>query len=142
MGLYKKSEIGLVFILIIVIVFLFLGVFSNLDNSIFGSREAGCRSNRDCGSEAYCGSDFECHQYPTIQKTVVEYNFLGPSIIVGIAIIIAAIIFKYYQIKKSEAAKVVTEEAKSKKSESEEETEEVEEIVEPYYRSTGNIKTP
>ena len=57
-----------------------------------------CRTNPDCGSDSYCGSDFKCHQIPVIEKTVVKNNLIIPSIIIGIAIIIAAIILKSEKI--------------------------------------------
>ena len=110
--LYKKSEIGLAVILILVIVVFFFGWLINVSQ-----RE--CRSNKDCGSEAYCGSDFSCHTYPNIQKTVVQYNLIGPSIIIGIAIIIAAIVFNWYKIRAKEPEQVVEE-----------------------YKSNTNLRTP
>ena len=128
MRFYKKSEAGLIAVLIIVIVLIFLGWFFNLSQ-----RE--CRSNKDCGSEAYCGSDFACHPYPTIEKTIVKYNLIVPSLIIGIAIIIAAIIFKWNKVKvKDRLIEHKTNNAESKESE--------EEIVEPYYKGTSDIKTP
>ena len=92
MGGFRKAEAGLTIILVLVIVFVFLGWLFNVSQ-----RE--CKSNKDCSSESYCGSDFSCHQYPNIQKTAAQYNFVWPSVIIGIAIIIAAIIFKWNDIK-------------------------------------------
>ena len=88
---FKKSEMALTVILIVIIVVVFLGWLINI-----GSRE--CRSNADCGSGFYCGSDFACHQIPTVEKTVVKNNLIVPSIIIGIAIIIAAIVLKWEKI--------------------------------------------
>src|SRR3989344_6487577 len=88
----RKAEAGLVTIFIIVIIVLFFGYLINVSQ-----RE--CKSNKDCGSEEYCGSDFSCHSYPTIQKTIVQNNFLLPSIIIAIAIIIAAFMFNSDKIK-------------------------------------------
>lgn len=129
----KKSEAGLVVVLIIIVIVFFLGWLINISQ-----RE--CKSNKDCGSESYCGSDFSCHTYPTIQKTVVQYNLVGPSVIIGIAIIIAAIIFNWGKIiVKEEAPQVVEAQTNyiSVKA-----PEEVEETGEPYYKSDGNVKTP
>lgn len=109
---YKKSEVGLAVILILVIVVFFFGWLIN-------TSQRECKTNRDCGSESYCGSDFSCHTYPNIQKTVVQYNFIGPSLIIGIAIVIAAIIFRWNTIRAKESEEVVEE-----------------------YKSTSNIKTP
>ena len=111
-GFYKKSETGLVVILILVIVVFFFGWLINISQ-----RE--CKSNRDCGSEAYCGSDFSCHPFPTIQKTVVQYNLVTPSIIIGIAIIIATVIFNWKKIRAKESEEVVEE-----------------------YKSNTNLRTP
>ncbi len=125
-GLYKKADTGLVVILILVIVVFFFGWLINVSQ-----RE--CKSNRDCGSEAYCGSDFACHPYPTIQKTVVQYNFLVSSIIIGIAIVVAAILLRREQFRhKEEQSSAAMEHIKAK--------EESGKISEPYYKS--NIKAP
>src|SRR3989344_632181 len=83
----KKSEAGLTVLLIIIIAVLFFGWLINI-----GQRE--CRSNRDCGSESYCGSDFSCHQYPSIQKTVVQYSLFWPAVIISLAIVAAAWVFR------------------------------------------------
>jgi len=91
MHIHKKSEVGLVVVLILVIAVFFFGWVINV-----GQRE--CRSNSDCASESYCGSDFSCHTFPTIQKTVVQNNFVLPSVIIGIALVIAAVIFRWDKI--------------------------------------------
>ena len=132
--IYKKSEAGLTLIIIIIIILVFLGWVVNLSQ-----RE--CKSNRDCSSESYCGSDFSCHTYPTIQKTVVQYNFFAPSIFIAIAIIIAAIIFNWDKIKTEKPQEEKPEEYKSEVKP----TEETVEIGEPYYKSyksDSNIKVP
>ena len=83
----RKSE-AITIILVTLIIIVFLGWLINV-----GSRE--CRSNSQCGSAQYCGSDFACHELPTIEKTIVKNNLIVPSIILGIAIIIAALIIKF-----------------------------------------------
>lgn len=128
----KKSEAGLTIIVIVIIAVLFAGWLINLSQ-----RE--CKSNKDCGSEAYCGSDFSCHSYPAIQKNVIEYNFLIPSVIIGIAIVIGAVIMRWQSISKGEIKQIAEESAAELKLKS---PEEVEEISEPYYKSGNNIKTP
>ena len=87
---YKKSEATL--IIIVVIAVLFLGWLININQ-----RE--CNSNKDCNSESYCGSDFSCHQYPAIQKTVVQYDLVWPSIIIAIAIVAAVLIYRWDSLK-------------------------------------------
>lgn len=140
---HKKSEAGLTIIIVVIIVVLFLGWIVNITQ-----RE--CRTNKDCGAESYCGSDFACHSYPTIQKTIVQYNFLIPSIIIGIAIVIAAMIFR--QGKRQEEPKPEHVSVSTKATE-EIKPEEIE-VSEPYYESkdkayyksdnavNSNIKTP
>ncbi len=123
--LSKKADGGLT-ILVIIIVVVFLGWVVNISQ-----RE--CKSNKDCGSEAYCGSDFACHTYPVIQKTVVQYNFFFPSIIIGIAIIVAAALFNWNKIKSSESYEKKEEEQVPEQKEAME--------VEPYYKS-GTERTP
>lgn len=82
----KKSE-AITVILVTLMIIVFLGWLINI-----GSKE--CRSNSQCGSAQYCGSDFACHELPTIEKTIVKNNLLVPSIILGIAIVIAAVIIR------------------------------------------------
>jgi len=122
----RKSEAATTILIVLIVVF-FIGWLVNV-----GQRE--CRTNKECGSESYCGSDFACHQYPTIQKTIVQYNFIVPSIIMGIAIVIAAIIFNRGS-KTKEEPQTIWQQAPI-------EAAEVEEISEPYYKSNGDVKTP
>jgi|GEM_PF-5488821 hypothetical protein len=121
----RKGEMGLLIILVIIIVLFFFGWLINVSQ-----RE--CRTNRDCGSESYCGSDFSCHQYPTIQKTVVQYDLAPAAVIIGLALIFAAIIFR----KQPNHETVHVEKAEIK------EPREVDDISEPYYKSDSNIRTP
>ena len=116
---------GLVVILILVIVVFFFGWLINVSQ-----RE--CKSNRDCDSEAYCGSDFSCHTYPNIQKTVVQYNLLWPAVIIGIAIVLAALIFR----ESRKDIKVIEQKVEVK------EPEEVSDVSKPYYKSDSNVRTP
>ena len=124
----KKAE-GITSILIIIVIALFFGWLINVSQ-----RE--CRTNKNCSSESYCGSDFSCHQYPTIQKTVVQYSLFWPAVVIGIAVIIAAFIFRRERIVPE---KTIIE---RKIENVVEEPEEVEDISEPYYKSDSNIKTP
>ena len=131
--LLRKSEAGLTVIMVIVIVLFFLGWLINLSQ-----RE--CKSNKDCGSESYCGSDFSCHTYPSIQKTVVQYNLFWPAVIIGISIIIAAWIFKNVEIRHKEEPKQAVQEDENNIVAAI--PEEVEEVKEPYYKSDSNLKVP
>ena len=53
-----------------------------------------CEKDTECPSEYYCGVDHKCHAFPVIEKTVIEYNLVLPSIILGVSIIIAAILLR------------------------------------------------
>lgn len=125
----RRSEVGLVIILTLIVVLFFFGWLINLSQ-----RE--CKGDKDCGSEAYCGSDFSCHTYPTIQKTVVQYSLLMPSVILGIAIIAAAIIFRWGSIRNKEEPKAVLKEERIGAPN------EAAEITEPYYKEGANLRTP
>ncbi len=131
-SLYKKSEAGLAALLIIIVIVFFFGWLINVSQ-----RE--CKSNRDCGSEAYCGSDFSCHTYPTIQKTVVQYNLFWPAVVIGLAIVITALIFNLDKLKRKEIAEEVKE---TYVKTAVEEPHEVGDIAEPYYKSSDKVKTP
>ena len=120
----RKGDAALVIILIIIIVLFFFGWLINVSQ-----RE--CKTNRDCGTEAYCGSDFSCHSFPIVQKTVVEYNLFWPAVIIGLAVVAAAWIFRQ---PKQETNIVVEKIVKEPK--------EASDISEPYYKSDNNIRTP
>lgn len=53
-----------------------------------------CTENSDCPSLSYCGSDFECHTFPNISQNVESADWTTPAIILGLAIILAALILK------------------------------------------------
>ena len=91
--LFKKGDAGLTVAVIIIIV-VFLGWLVNV-----GQRE--CDNNNDCRENQYCGSDFSCHNIPVIEKdnTIVQKNYLVPSIIIGASIVIAAIFFNLDKIQ-------------------------------------------
>lgn len=141
MSLGRKSEIGMTIIVLVIIGLLFLGWYINI-----GQRE--CRSNNDCSLESYCGSDFSCHSYPAIQKTVVEYSLIFPSIIIGIAIVIAALIFRRRSpssSKSREEHRIPGESGAEYKEYSIEDQvipQEVDAIIEPYYQSYKNDGSP
>mgnify|MGYP001593632376 CR=1 FL=1 len=89
MGHYcnKRAEALTAAVLITVIIAVFFGWLIS-----FNSKE--CRSNSQCQSGYYCGSDFSCHEMPVIERTLIENNLFMPSIIIGIAIIAAAFILR------------------------------------------------
>ncbi|MFH2028864.1 MAG: hypothetical protein ABIJ08_07010 [Nanoarchaeota archaeon] len=91
----KRADGGLTAIVIIIIIVLFLSWLVNL-----GYRE--CRSNKECSSEEYCGSDFACHKIPIIEKEttpiVIQKSYVGPAWIIGIAMIIASVLFNIEKI--------------------------------------------
>lgn len=55
------------------------------------SRE--CNNNRDCAESAYCGTDYECHEYPT--KVIVEKNnLLWPSVVISLGLVVTAFVYR------------------------------------------------
>ena len=56
-----------------------------------------CNNNNDCTDNAYCGSDYECHDYPD-EIVYKQNNFLPASIILGISLIVAAYLFRTNRI--------------------------------------------
>ncbi len=53
-----------------------------------------CNSNRDCPGNAYCGTDYECHEFPQ-QIVTSQNNFLPAALIFGGSIILAAFILRW-----------------------------------------------
>ena len=129
-------------LVIVIIAVLFVGWLININQ-----RE--CSRNKDCSSDEYCGSDFSCHSYPAIQNNA-QSNLLLPSIILGIAIVAAAIIFGRNKpnaglnewhnqppLQQAAAGSTIVVNAPTVKA-----PEEVEEITEPYYKSDNNVEVP
>lgn len=104
--MFKKADGGLTAIVIIIIIIVFLGWLVNVAN-----RE--CNKNSDCAKDEYCGVDYGCHEIPVITKTETPvqrtYNFIGPSVIIGIALIITAIILRWDKIKPKKQKSVETQ---------------------------------
>ena len=89
----KKADAGLGMFLIVALIALVFVWYVNISQ-----RE--CSSNKDCNFESYCGSDFSCHPYPVIQKTEVHYSLWLPSLIIAIAIVIAAALFNWDKVER------------------------------------------
>jgi len=58
-----------------------------------------CSKDSQCGENKYCGSDFSCHQIPTvtIQKTEILTDYTTPAALIAISIVFAALIVKKRQ---------------------------------------------
>ena len=84
--MHKKGSLvlGLVAIILALVI---LGVF------LVSIAQRECQSNRDCPGNAYCNTKYECVEFPN-QIVVKESNFLTSALILGMAILIAAYIFK------------------------------------------------
>lgn len=80
----KKGMIQIVAIILALVILAYVLVS-------FAQRE--CNSNRDCPGNAYCGTDYECHEYPD-QIVVKETNYISSALTLGIFLVIAAYIFK------------------------------------------------
>jgi len=88
---FKKADGGITAIIIIIIVLVFIGWLVNI-----GGRE--CRTNKDCGEEAYCGSDFACHQIPVIERSTGT-SYTVPALIIGLAMIVTAVILRWDKLR-------------------------------------------
>jgi hypothetical protein len=84
----KAASAVMVIIIIVVAIFLYWLVTGTM-------QKKECKKDSECGEGYYCGSDFACHEFKVVEKNVIEYNLLVPSIILGFAIIIAAIILRW-----------------------------------------------
>lgn len=82
----KKGSTALALIAIILAIII-LAVY------LVGIAQRDCNSNKDCPENAYCGTDYECHDFPQ-QILVKEANYLPASIIFGISLILAAYIYR------------------------------------------------
>ena len=63
----------------------------------FASRE--CNSDKDCREGQYCAVGHEC-KVPAGSSSTKSPNYIWPALIIGIAIIIAAYIFRKGDYKK------------------------------------------
>jgi len=77
---------------ILIVIFSGVGAMV-LANVIKAGRE--CNVNADCRETAYCGSDYKCHDFPTIQQTIVNKNYTTPAVILALAIVAAAFVMKW-----------------------------------------------
>jgi hypothetical protein len=84
----KKGAIQIVAVVLALVILAYVLVS-------FAQRE--CNSNRDCPGNAYCSTDYECHEYPD-QIVVKETNYVSSAAILGLFIVVAAYIFKTGQV--------------------------------------------
>jgi hypothetical protein len=95
----KKANIGLI-IVAVILALIILTIY------LVGIATRECNSNNDCNENSYCGSDFFCHEFP--KEIVVEKNnWIWPSLVLGICLIIAALInrssgFKFFGFQRRE----------------------------------------
>lgn len=88
----KKAEVGTVLVVIVIAVLIFFGYLYNV-----ATRQ--CSNNDECGEGKYCGSDFSCHEFPNAVYSSPP-SLVLPSIVIGVAFIIAAIIFRGWKLRK------------------------------------------
>ena len=88
MFINKKGNVTLIVILLALVILGFMLI-------TFSERD--CNSNKDCAENAYCGADYECHEFPQ-QIVVKESNFVPASLILGISIVLAAFLFRTNKI--------------------------------------------
>ncbi len=82
------------FVVIVIIAFSIAGAATVL-KVIEGKKE--CKMNSDCSENNYCGSDFKCHIFPTIENNIVKNDWTTPAAIIGLAIVISAMILRRKQ---------------------------------------------
>lgn len=86
----KKGNVALGLLAVLIVIILVYGVYN--------FAKSDCRSNSSCSDDEYCGSDFECHKFPVIEKTIIAnentYNFKSGALILATALIVAAIILR------------------------------------------------
>ena len=80
----KGAALGIVAVLLALIL---LAIF------LVGLALRECNSNKDCSDNAYCGSDYECHEYPN--NTVVQKNnFVPAALILGVSLVLAMYLYR------------------------------------------------
>ena len=93
----KKGSLGL--IAAIIILGLIILAYVLIDVSMWE-----CHSNKHCSENAYCGTDHECHEYPS--QVLVNNNYAGTAFIIGLFLFLSVYVYKtgnipfWKQIKK------------------------------------------
>jgi hypothetical protein len=82
----KKGSATLIGIIIVLALAILIMALVNVSG-----RE--CSNNSECSAGSYCGADYSCHTYPD-NIVVKENNFVSAALILGIALIVAAYIFR------------------------------------------------
>jgi len=99
----KKGNAAIV---VIIVIGGLIGLLFLLNHLVFFANNfvRECSDSLECAENQYCGADFECHEYPVTYNTTVEqyysYNFIGPAIILALALVVCAFILKKKQDKK------------------------------------------
>jgi hypothetical protein len=81
----KKGSLGL--IAAIVVLGLVILAYVLIDVSLWE-----CHNNRDCQGNAYCGSDHECHEYPS--QVMVNNNYMGTAFVFGLFIFVSVFFYR------------------------------------------------
>mgnify|MGYP001576683695 CR=1 FL=1 len=84
----KRAELMMGLALLAIVFLIFVGWLITINK-----RE--CTSDSYCGEGYYCGSDFGCHKMPVYEKTVVDNSLVAPAVIIGLAIVLAAIVLRW-----------------------------------------------
>ncbi|MFH1276255.1 MAG: hypothetical protein ABIH82_04015 [Candidatus Woesearchaeota archaeon] len=82
----KRGSLTLSFVVIVLAIIL-------LSTFLVGMASRECNNNSDCQDDSYCGADNSCHRYPD-KVLVKQNNFVPAALVFGIAIIIAAFIYR------------------------------------------------
>jgi len=87
----KKGSLGLI-VVIIILSLVILSVY------LVNVATRDCNSNKDCTKSAYCGTDYECHDFPK-EIIVKENNYVPASVILSVGLIVSALIFRNGLVK-------------------------------------------
>ena len=82
----RKASVALVVVIVVLALVILVMFLTNI-----ALRE--CDNNRDCADNSYCGTDYECHEFPS-QVVVKESNYIWAALIMGISLIATAYIFR------------------------------------------------
>lgn len=81
----KKGSLGL--IAAIIVLGLVILAYVLVDVSMWE-----CHNNGDCQSNAYCGTDHECHEYPS--QVLVKNNYTGTAFVFGLFLFLSVYVYK------------------------------------------------
>ena len=82
--MHKKGSAAVIVLGVVLLIVILAWAFTSLRGE--------CRTDSACGDGKYCGADRACHTIPVVEKEVIKNNFLLPSIIIALSIVIGAVL--------------------------------------------------